>query len=54
MQIKTAVKKNRSRGACGVRLLTSNSTIQRPSAASKIQLVIWMLADVVAPYAHGA
>jgi len=27
---------------------------QRTKAASKMQFVIWMLVDVVAPYAHGA
>ena len=53
-QIKAAVKKNRSRGNRGVRLLTSNSMAQRKSAASNTQLVISMLSDFVAPYAHGA
>jgi hypothetical protein len=54
MQIKAAVKKNRTRGNRGVRLLTSSSMDQRTSAASNTQLVISMLSDVVAPYAHGA
>jgi len=53
-QTEATTKKNRSCGNRGVRLLTSNSTAQRTRAASKIQLVIWMLVDVVAPYAHGA
>ena len=53
-QTKATTKKNRTRGNRGLRLLTSNSTPQRTKAASKIQFVIWMLVDVVAPYAHGA
>jgi hypothetical protein len=54
MQIKAAVKKNRTRGNRGVRLLTSSLMAQRTSAPNNTQLVIWMLSDVVPPYAHGA
>ena len=54
MQIKAAVKKNRTRGNRGNRLLISSSMAQRTSAVSNSQLVIRMLSDVVPPYAQGA
>ncbi|PYL72612.1 MAG: hypothetical protein DMF26_16245, partial [Verrucomicrobia bacterium] len=47
--IKAPANKASSRGHRGPRRLISNSTIQSASAASKIQLVVWMPADVVAP-----
>jgi hypothetical protein len=53
-QTRVPVRMRRKGGKCGRRLLVSNSAPQSPSATSKTQLVMLILADVVAPYAQGA
>ena len=53
-QIKAPANQIRRGGHCGLRRLVTSSAIQSTSVASNIQLVVRMLADVVAPYAQGA
>src|ERR1041384_3043762 len=54
MQASTAVRTMRKSGKSGRRGPVSNSATQSTRATSNTQFVVLILADVVAPYAHGA
>jgi len=53
-QIKAPANQVIRRGHWGLRRPVTSSAIHSTSAVSKIQLVVRMLVDVVAPYAQGA
>ena len=54
MQTSPPVRMRRNGGKSGRRLAVSNSAPQSTSATSNTKLVVLIVADVVAPYAHGA
>ena len=54
MQTSPPVRMRRNGGKSGRRLAVSNSAPQNTSATSNTKLVMLIVADVVAPYAHGA
>src|SRR6266496_3262577 len=54
MQTSPPVRMRRNGGKSGRRLAVSNSAPQSTSATSNTKLVMLIVADVVAPYAHGA